>query len=751
MPNPASLHRHAVAAAVAAAFCAASTSHAQSAAPVIPDEPAKVEPKTGSGNDAKPLPENIQRVEIKGAVAAYDPRRDDTASKIVVTSEEIQRYGDTSVNDVLKRLPGITVGGAAGRSGGEIRMRGLGSGYTQILLNGERAPAGFSIDTLSPDVIERIEIVRAASAEFSTQSIAGTINIVLKKAVKSAQHVLKIGAGKSADAFNPSGSLQLSDKLGNMSYSMGANVWRYRYDRQSPTEDTRTDPAGRLVMLHRSRQHDWGSPEGLNLSPRVNWTLKNGDTVTWQGFVNVNRGEHASEEVIDTPTGTPPLYDAGTGRQSGHTNFLRSDLNWVRKLDGGGKLDMKLGASDMRSRNTWHELNYRAASLARDSTVRTNTDEWGITSQGKYTAPLMPGHELSMGWDGGATRRDDARIERTVDLPGASPGSADNSDEGYAASVDRLALYVQDEWNVTPRWSMYVGVRWEGIDTASEGGTFETVRQKTSVWSPLAQTLYKIPDTRDQLRLALTRTYKAPPAGNLVPRRFTSTNNTQTEPDRRGNPDLQPELATGIDASYEHYWAENALLSAAVSMRHISGYTRQGLLLDPDGRWVSTPVNDGSAVTRSLELEAKFPLSAIMKDAPGVDMRASVSRNWSRVDAVPGPDNRLDQQTPLSATVGFDYKTRDGKLTTGASFAFRNGGPVRIDVNQTGYQSVRRDLDLYALWKFDARYQLRVAVANALSQDYLFDSAYTEANGVLRRTGRHAGYAQGRATLEVRF
>jgi outer membrane receptor for ferrienterochelin and colicins len=34
-------------------------------------------------------------------------------------------------------------------------------------------------------VIERIEVLRAASAEFSTQSIAGTINIVLKKAVKA--------------------------------------------------------------------------------------------------------------------------------------------------------------------------------------------------------------------------------------------------------------------------------------------------------------------------------------------------------------------------------------------------------------------------------------------------------------------------------------------------------------------------------------------------------------------------------------
>lgn len=751
MSLPVSLRRRAdmvaIAAAVAAAFCTTFDSHAQTVSAAAPEEPDRTaqQPKPKSTPAA---PEKIQSVEIKGSAAAYDPRRDDTASKIVVTNEEIVRYGDTSVNDVLKRLPGITVSGAAGRSGGEIRMRGLGSGYTQILLNGERAPAGFSIDTLSPDVIERIEIVRAASAEFSTQSIAGTINIVLKKAVKTAQRVLKVGTGKSADANNPSASLQMSDKLGAMSYSLGANYWRYQYDRQSPTELTRIDPAGQVVTLQQSRQHDRGSPDGLNLSPRLNWTLKDGDTITWQTFANVNRNDYRGDEVIDTPVGTPPAYQARSMWQDGRTTFVRSDVDWGHKLAGGGKLEAKIGVNGMRSRNLWNELDYRAATLARDATIWTKTTERGISSQGKYSTPLVPEHALSMGWDGASTRREDSRVERDADLPGARP---DNSDEGYEARVNRLALFVQDEWNITPRWSMYVGVRWEGIDTTSEGNTFETVRQKTSVWSPLAQTLYKIPDTRDQLRLALTRTYKAPPASNLIPRRFTSTNNSQTEPDRRGNPALQPELATGIDASYEHYWAENALLSAAVSMRRIGGYTRQGLLLDSDGRWVSTPVNDGSAVTRSLELEAKFPLSAVMKNAPGIDLRASVSRNWSRVEAVPGPDNRLDQQTPLSATVGVDYKSRDGKLSAGGSFAFKNGGPVRIDVNQTGYQSVRRDLDLYALWKFDARYQLRLAVSNALGQDYLYNNAYSDASGVLRRTGRFPGYAQGRVTLEVRF
>jgi len=715
-------------------------------------QPVLAQTAAGSGDpqpvrkeEPAPQKEKIQRVEVKGA-HTYDARRDDTASRIVVSSEEIQRYGDTSVLDVFKRLPGITVSGASGR-GGEIRMRGLGSGYTQILLNGERAPAGFSIDQLSPDVIERIEILPAASAEFSTQSIAGTINIVLKKTVRKAQRELKLGVGKSADATNPNASLQLSDRAGKLSYSFSANASAYEFDRDSPVEESQLTPSGETVLLRQSAQEDRGRSKNLNLAPRFTWSGENGDTLTWQNLFNYNRNSFHGDAAIATLLGRPPLYDVRDTNNHANNTFLRSDLNWVHALASGAKLDVKVGVSGMRNRGTWREFDYSSAALARDSTVLTRTSERGVNSTGKYATKWREGHALSAGWDGGVTRRDDSRVE---DERFPVSGRVALADEQYDAKIERLALFMQDEWNITPRWSMYAGLRWEGLQTTSEGNTFDTNRNRSSVWSPLAQTLYKLPDSRDQVRLALTRTYKAPSASSLIPRRFTTPNNSQTDPDFRGNPDLKPELATGIDASYEHYWGEKALLSASVSMRRIEDYTRQGLILEA-GRWIQTPVNDGSATTRSLELEAKLPLSSLRENAPDVDLRASVARNWSRVDAVPGPDNRLDQQTPLSATLGIDWRARGGKLSAGSSYAFKTGGPVRINVDQWGYQSVRRDLDMYALYKVSPQYQLRVALSNLLAQDYIGDSRYVDENGTLRRTSIYPGRAMARITVESRF
>ncbi|MDB5920585.1 MAG: TonB-dependent receptor [Massilia sp.] len=173
-----------------------------------------------------------------------------------------------------------------------------------------------------------------------------------------------------------------------------------------------------------------------------------------------------------------------------------------------------------------------------------------------------------------------------------------------------------------------------------------------------------------------------------------------------------------------------------------------GLVFD-NGRWFRLPLNDGQAHTRGIELEAKFPLKSLVATAPALDLGASISRNWSSVDSVPGPNNRLNAQTPLSATLGVDDKA--GALTTGGSFVFKNGGPVRISTTLSSYQSVRRDLEVYGLWKFDPRDALRVSVSNILAQDYIAQTTYADEFGWVHRTPLYPGPVALRPSMEMKF
>jgi outer membrane receptor for ferrienterochelin and colicins len=682
----------------------------------------------------------VAQVEIKGSADAYNARRDDTATRIIVSHDEIVKFGDTNVVDVFKRLPGITVSGNGPR-GGEVRMRGLGSGYTQILVDGERAPAGFSIDTLAPENIERIEIIRAATADLSTQAIAGTINIVLRKAVKKPQRDLTLRTADGEGAgLSPGFNLQVADRRDKLSWSFAVNGNRNNFARTAPVTDADSAPSGAVAALRHHSVVDDGHFSRLGLMPRVNWSFDGGDTLTWQARANLNSFARNLYDTSEVLAGPPSAYPYTEEHETTRGHSLQSDLTWASKLVSGAKVDIKLSGYFGRQREGNHQLGYTAngGALSAEGLVASRNRDGGYSTTARYALALGGGHALAAGWDAGIDQRDDAR--RHVQLPV----------EEYSAEVSRLAVFAQDEWTLTPAWSLYAGLRWEGIATAVSGNTFADIGSRSRVWSPVFQTLYKVPGKKgDQLRFALTRTYQAPRTQSLIPRLSKTLNNRSVELDFRGNPQLGPELAVGFDTSYEHYWAAGAMVSVSASMREIDENIRIATYEESPGHWVSSQVNDGQAHTRGLEFEAKFPLKAVMVNAPAIDLRASVSRNWSSVDSVPGPNNRLAQQTPVSATLGIDFKS--GRLGTGASYVFRNGGPVRISAHEATYISVRRDLDAYALWKVDAKQQWRLSLSNLLGQDQTNARIHTDASGTSRRLSVYPSNTVVRLALELKY
>src|SRR5450830_757298 len=343
MPLVPTLRETAAAAAFLAASLACHASHAQS----IDAETAPLKPAADAA-EKKPAPDTIQKVEVKGSSTAYDPRRDDTASKIIVTSEEIVRFGDTSVNDVLKRLPGITVGGG-GRGGGDIRMRGLGSGYTQILLNGERPPAGFSLDQLSPDQVERIEIMHGPIAEHSTRAIAGTINIILRDGYQQKDTQVKLTDTIEQGRNAPNVSLIVPGKVGNLTYIVTATALENRQHDSGITHNLNTEPDGTAVKDETIDDETQRTTKALHVTPRFSYKFDGGDQLNFQPFLMTSRSNSSvNTDLTQGPLvpadllQPPEYYFADTNAHSSST-FLRGFGNWVHKLDGAAKLDVKFG------------------------------------------------------------------------------------------------------------------------------------------------------------------------------------------------------------------------------------------------------------------------------------------------------------------------------------------------------------------------------------------------------------------------
>jgi outer membrane receptor protein involved in Fe transport len=711
---------------------------AQTAAEPAPAAKAKETPAKEDGK--------VATVEVKGTGDTYDPRRDDTASKTVINADEIRKFGDDNVYDVLKRAPGVTV------TGKTLRMRGLGQGYTQILVNGDRPPPGFSLDNLAPDQIERIEIIRAATAEYSTQAIAGTINIVLKKITAKAQRDLRLSYGNSPVSRNYSAGGTLADKTGGLSWFLNGFLFGGDNESVSTGSASLTLPSGQVTQLRTTRSEGSGSYRGAVVFPRLSWKRDNGDELNLSGAVHTSRNGWDNRTHYDNLVGSfaNPDYVDFANHSPSRLTMRQGELGWIAKI-AGGKLDLKVSSERSSISNEQLTEMFTAGRGQRLLRDWDSSDRSRRTSlRGKYTRSLFDGHALSAGLEGSVQQGEQVRDRRDQ----LNQDAPTRLVETFEPKVTRLAAYAQDEWSIDKQLSVYLGARWEGVRTDSEAdsgpaGRFST-RSRSHVLSPVAQTLYKFPDgSGRQLRLAFTRTYKAPIIEQLTARRYESAVNTRFAPDHSGNPNLRPELANGIDITYEHFLKDGAMFSASVSRRAITDYIRNLLVVDAGGRWVYRPLNDGDALVRSLQLEAKVPGKRLSEALNGFDLRASFSRNWSRVSSVPGPGNRLDGQTPMSATAGFDY--RKGDLTTGASLSWQKGGWVRVSDAQSQYQLTRREMDAYVLYKFSPRYQLRVSANNLLGQDMASESIYRDAQGASRDTSFNTGYVRLSANLEMKF
>jgi outer membrane receptor for ferrienterochelin and colicins len=649
------------------------------------------------------------RVEVKGAAEQPDA----AASRKVVGRAEIAAYGDSNLADVLKRQGGVSVVGV------EVRMRGLGSGYTQILVDGEPVAQGFTIDSIAPELVERIEIARSPTADRSAQAVAGSINIVLRKRSGNRRED-KLSSGYQRGEWSPSASTQASGKRGNLAWSLGTAFERnVRIDRIL-TDET-LEQAGVVTEARRFTETGLGRTARLNLTPRLNWTFENGDTLNWNALAGLVRAQGSSDASEETLRGVPTDYPASSAGNRSHVANLRSDLAWAHRIAGAGKLTVKGVIDTSRRRGDYLFLGTRPdGKLGLARAVASGADERTASLNGKYLAPLGAAHSLGLGWDASRTTRGEHRNQSdTLDgVPNAALRLQD-----YTARVERLALFAQDEWTISERFEGYAGLRWEGLRTGTDGADLARVATSSSVASPVLQLLWKLPN-KDQLRLALARTYKAPLTSNLVPRRYTiNNNNGPANPDFEGNPALRPELSWGLDLAWERPLGKDGTATVSGYAKRVSDVTTEQLYRDGIS-WVARPVNNGDADLAGVEVDLKSPLNI---GGLAFALRLNAGRNWSRVRNVPGPDNTLAEQVPFTANAGIDY--RGAAWDAGANVNLRGSARSRTNDGVATWADRMALLDLYWTRKFDAQWRVRVSVANALGEPRRAGTVYHGADG----------------------
>jgi TonB-dependent receptor len=132
--------------------------------------------------------------QMMGQISAINQQRTSNTIINVVSEEKIQELPDVNAAEVMGRLPGVSIL----RSGGEankIILRGLSDRYTHVTIDGIKIPPtdasgrGLDLSTISQSSLAGIELYKALTPDKDADGIAGSVNLVTKKA--PAERLLK--------------------------------------------------------------------------------------------------------------------------------------------------------------------------------------------------------------------------------------------------------------------------------------------------------------------------------------------------------------------------------------------------------------------------------------------------------------------------------------------------------------------------------------------------------------------------------
>lgn len=676
------------------------------------------------------------QVLITASQSDTSARRDFVAGKIIISRKRIEESGAETVADLLKREPAVSVDAE-----GRIGLLGL-PGYTQVLVDGEAPPAGKGPHQLNLVHIEKIEIVKSAVAEYGPFGIAGTINIITRKTRRKTSTQLGLIAHSAGSHPGASATLSHNQSSPDSPLRLGANL-SAKYSRPvserqislssvKPGQDDENVWRGAVAGRGRSKEVDasgeltWdpGAGASLRLSP-------NGGQYTTDELAHEQR-RYANGGQVRVRSASRSVF-----------SMASLPLGWTIKPAANSQLEVKarvsrIGMESSELRTETGDGQPAVRSLSQDATSHVKSVDLA------YKAKLGKAHDVKLGASAMNTRE-------TIDYGGTVNGQEDRALDILGtqrrALSRQLRVFAQDDWRLSDTLAMNGGLSGQhtAIDIAE--GSFGS-KARFQVWSPSVHLVKSLDeDDERQVRLSLARTYRAPSRDELASRprinpmapcdAIACGTNTIDTFDSAGNQNLDAERALGLNLAYEHGLGGNSTLTAEVYARRIGN--KIGIQIGEEDvawsglpRFVARPVNLGDAWVRGLNLEMELALRDLSKSAPQMNLRGSVNFAASRVSHVPGPDNRLEKQTPWSAKLGGSYTLRGWPLKFQLDANWSPGVWIRTGQLQRIAIARRVEFDSSLAWTFAPGRRLQLSVADTIAHSARTIYEYSTAQGQLR-------------------
>jgi len=375
--------------------------------------PTADNPQTGDERLKTLTLEQLGNIEVTTVTKEPEVLWKTPAAIYVITQQDIQRYGATTIPEALRLAPGVEVAQISADQWA-IGIRGFGSRLSRsvlVLIDGRivysplTAGVYWEVQDYPMEDIDRIEVIRGPGGTiWGANAVNGVINIITKSSKDTQGGLISGGAGNVEQGFGTArygGSASLAQNFTYRVYGKGYT----RSPEYHPDDGPRYD--------------SW---QGGQAGFRMDWAAGSRDSYTLSGD-----GYYQSfgESVGDSSYNPPANYIFfGQAPLSGGNILLR----WRRKL--GDKKDLQVNTYyDQTSR---HELNF--------GDIRNTFD---VDAQ--YRFPL-PHQEITTGLGIYVSHGREEQV-----LTGLEFIPEIRTDQTYSA-------FLQDEITLVPdRWSLVAG------------------------------------------------------------------------------------------------------------------------------------------------------------------------------------------------------------------------------------------------------------------------------------------------------
>ena len=636
--------------------------------------PAVVRAQTAPAQTAPAIHESV----VVTATGRDMPESRVGATITVLEREQIEQRHALSAIDLLRTIPGVIAvraGGVGNLTG--VFVRGGESTYNKVLLDGMplNEPGGaFNFASLSPENIERIEVLRGAhSALFGSDAMASVIHLVsVRPAIGRPRLNLTVDGGTYNTGHLAAG---VGARSSGFEYSLFGS--RLQTDNQQPNnENTTSTVSGSVTRL-----------------------LQSGASARFLG-----RGEFGR-------TGTP-----------GTTAFGRADMDaFFRHRDGSilGGWNQPLGSRvTQQTSYSYIVAKYRSTNLVTDPPY---TPRFGAlvatfpSSDFLYDSETeLERHHFEYRADAVVARNqtvtaafayDGERGVLTDHRAGAEPQRPERNNTGttvqYEASAERV--------------SVVGGVRFENNGSF---GFYAAPRLAVS-WLVNTSTGNDQPGAT-RIRASVGRGIKEP----LFIQSYSPS------PSFRGNPDLKPERSRGFDVAVEQRFAgDKAAIEATYFANHFDDLISLGPF-DPV-TFNAQYENIGETRASGMELAGTAIVTQHFRFGGGYTlMDSKVIRSISS-SPIFAAGNALYRRPRHSGSLEASYSRDRVSLAAGAVFV---GQRVDSDFNFPAVTSNAR----YSTWNASGEVRIARRTSAFLTIDNLTGSEYMEPLGypALGRTVR---------------